>query len=520
MQHQWWQSGTVYQIYPLSFMDGNGDGKGDLIGIKSRLDYLQDLGVDAIWMSPIYPSPFGDFGYDVADYTDVNPLFGDLEIFDSLVADIHGRGMKVILDLVPNHTSIEHEWFKESRSSRENAKRDWYLWKDPAPDGGPPNNWQANFGGDAWTLDETTGQYYCHLFDPCQPDLNWRNPQVRDAIYNAMRFWFDRGVDGFRVDVIFMMIKDAEFRDEPDNPRWREGKHSYWKHLHTHTTHQPETFEIIKQMRAVAEEYDDRCIIGEVFADIDTLMRYYGDNLDACHLPFNFGLTVGRWQFDKIVAFIQAYEAGLPQGAWPNWVLGNHDQPRIATRAGIDQAALAQMLLLTLRGTPTLYYGDELGMENVELPLEFVNDPAATDGELRNPGRDPERTPMQWDAGKHAGFTTSSPWLPVGADADTRNVKVQSGDEKSMLSLVKQLLALRKAEADLSVGDFKFISADEEVLVYERGDKHRIALNFGASEKTLPASGTITLNTLLDRKGEKVDGALTLRGNEGVILAA
>ncbi len=531
MSYKWWQSGTVYQIYPLSFMDSDGDGKGDLQGIRSKLDYLQELGVDAIWSSPIFPSPLHDFGYDVADYTDINPLFGDLAAFDELVADAHARGMKVILDLVPNHTSIDHDWFVEARKSRDNPKRDWYHWRDPKFDADgnrlPPNNWQSFFGGDAWEWDEATGQYYLHLFDVSQPDLNWDNPDVRTAIYDAMRFWFERGVDGFRVDVMWLLIKDRDYRDEPENEHWKPGIHSFAKHHHIYTQDQPDVQQIVREMRSVSDEYQDRVIIGEIYLPNDRLMRYYGEfpdkALDGAHLPFNFCLITNNFDAETVAMLVNQYEQDLPSGAWPNWVLGNHDRPRIASKAGPERAALAMMLLLTLRGTPTIYYGEEIGLENVELPDEFVNDPAATDGNLRNPGRDPERTPMQWDDSDHAGFTMGSPWLPVGPDYDVRNVKVQAADPVSQLSLTKALLALRRAEPALHVGDYQYVSSDKQCFVYERQDgaaRFVIALNFDgeAAEVRLPGAGDIVMSTLDPQKRASTGDMLALAPYEGMIV--
>ncbi|HWE61560.1 MAG TPA: alpha-amylase family glycosyl hydrolase, partial [Chloroflexota bacterium] len=274
--YRWWQSGIVYQIYPRSFKDRNDDGVGDLAGISSKLDYVQWLGVDAIWLSPIYPSPMADFGYDVANYTDVDPVFGTLADFDALAQAAHERGLKLLLDLVPNHTSDEHPWFVESRASRDNPRRDWYIWRDPAPGGGPPNNWQSNFGGDAWQFDETTGQYYLHLYHTKQPDLNWRNPEVRKAIYDAMRFWFERGVDGFRIDVIWQMIKDAQYRDNPPDPDWKPGDKPGLRLIRQYSEDQPEVHQVIREMRALSDEYPDRVLIGEIYLPIPRLVTYYG----------------------------------------------------------------------------------------------------------------------------------------------------------------------------------------------------------------------------------------------------
>ena len=382
MADRWWESGVVYQVYPRSFGDTDGDGVGDLKGISGHLEYLEWLGADAVWLSPIFPSPMADFGYDVSDYTGIHPLFGSMGGFDGLVEAAHRGGMKVILDCVPNHSSDEQPWFVESRSSRDNPKRDWYVWRDGkangTPEGAPPNNWESYFGGPAWTFDGGTGQYYLHLFDRKQPDLNWRNPEVRGAMYDAMRFWFARGVDGFRIDVIWLLIKDDLFRDNPPDPAWREGDPPWLRQIRLYSEDRPEVHEIVREMRAVADEGEagERLLIGEIYLPNERLMAYYGADLDGVHLPFNFSLvTIKGWDAETVRGIVDAYEAALPEGAWPNWVLGNHDQPRVASRLGPAQARVAHTLLLTLRGTPTLYYGDEIGMQDVTVPEHLIVDP-------------------------------------------------------------------------------------------------------------------------------------------------
>lgn len=525
----WWQRGVIYQIYPRSFQDRTGDGVGDLAGIIDRLDYLVWLGVDAIWLSPIYPSPMADLGYDVADYCDVDPVFGDLETFDRLLEEAHRRGLKVVLDYVPNHTSDEHPWFVESRSSRSSPRRHWYIWRDPAPDGGPPNNWTSAFGGPAWTLDRSTGQYYLHQFDVKQPELNWRTPEVRAAMYDAMRFWLDRGVDGFRVDVLWLLIKDDQFRDNPANPHWRPGDRPYARQLKIHTEDQPEVHEIVREMRAVADAYDERVLIGEIYLPLPRLVRYYGDALDGAHLPYNFQLVLlHAWNARAIRDLVEGYEGALPEGAWPNWVLGNHDRPRIATRVGPPMARLAAMLLLTLRGTPTLYYGDEIGMEDVPVPAHLVSDPVA----LRSPGhgREPARTPMQWDAGPKAGFCPAGvePWLPLAADYPRRNVALEREDPRSLLTLVRSLLALRRETTALVTGSYRTLAGGpEECFVFLRAQGEQrmlVALNFSEEAQTLTlpelAGSRVLVSTNLDRAGPSDGSTLRLRGHEGCVIAS
>ena len=546
MSGAWWKTGVVYQIYPRSFQDRDGDGVGDLPGIEQRLDHLATLGIDAIWISPICPSPMADFGYDVADYCDVDPLFGSLADFDRLIAAAHKRGIRLILDFVPNHSSDRHRWFVESRSSRDNPKRDWYLWRDPAPGGGPPNNWISDFGGSAWEWDEATGQYYYHAFLKEQPDLNWRNPEVREAMYDALRFWLDRGVDGFRIDVLWHLIKAAEFPDNPLNPDYHPALGQMHKVMQHHSTDQPEVHEIAAEMRRLADGYGERVLIGEIYLPIDKLMTYYGRELDGVHLPFNFQLIDAPWNARALARIIADYEAALPPGGWPNWVLGNHDRPRVAAKLGEAQARVAATLLLTLRGTPTVYYGDELGIGAVEIPPDRVRDPR----ELREPGlglgRDPVRTPMPWDAKPNGGFTTGEPWLPLNADWRTRNVAAADGDSGSMLHLYRRLLALRRSHEALSTGDIALIEAEGDVLAYERRageERLLVVLNLGEMEQLMPlpdwaADYVVGLSTL-DRHsresgnpasssdGERQrdsrfrgndGGELVLRPNEGVIM--
>jgi alpha-glucosidase len=520
---RWWQRGVVYQIYPRSFQDSDGDGIGDLDGIRQRLPYLAALGVDAIWISPIFPSPMADFGYDVSDYCDVDPIFGTLDHFDRLIVEAHRQGLKVILDFVPNHTSQDHPWFTESRRSRSSEKRDWYIWRDPAPDGGPPNNWLSHFGGSAWTLDRATGQYYYHAYLREQPDLNWRNPAVRAAMHDVLRFWLDRGVDGFRVDVMWHLIKDAAFRDNPPNPHYTPDMPGIERLLQLHSTDQPEVHEVVAEMRRVIDAYLDRVLIGEIYLPLERLVRYYGDGLAGAHLPFNFQLIETAWDASSVTALVERYEGLLPAGGWPNWVLGNHDRPRIAARVGPAQARVAAVLLLTLRGTPTMYYGDELGIAKVAIPPEAVHDPWEKNEPGRGLGRDPVRTPMPWSAAAHAGFTSGVPWLPLGPDWATSNVQSQSADPSSMLSLYRALLRLRRSHPALSLGAYRRIALDGDVLVYERtlgDDRLVVALNFGAEARELhePPARRVVMSTHLDREEEAVDDRLQLRPNEAVIL--
>jgi alpha-glucosidase len=516
----WWRDGVIYQVYPRSFQDSGADGVGDLKGILARLDYLVQLGVDAIWVSPFYPSPMADFGYDVADYCGVDPLFGTMADFDALLTGAHARGLKLILDFVPNHTSDRHPWFLESRGSRTNPKRDWYLWRDAAAEGDVPNNWQSHFGGPAWTWDEATGQYYMHSFLPQQPDLNWRNPAVHDAMFAAMRFWLEKGVDGFRMDVLWLLIKDELFRSNTlGGPVYNADR--------------PETLGIVRQMRALMDGYGDRVLIGEIYLPLRELMAYYGagpqlldaaPKLEGAQMPFNFHLILMGWKAEAIAAFIREYEAALPPGAWPNWVLGNHDQKRLASRIGAAQARVAAVLLLTLRGTPTMYYGDELGMPDARISADEVQDPA----ELRQPGmgrgRDPERSPMLWENRENAGFTAAGvkTWLPLVWDWPQFTVETQGYEERSCLALYRKLLAVRRGSAALPSGSVSEVRAVEGVLSYVRTagtERLEIHLNLTDEVRWVECmTGRVVLSSYLDGDGMVVEGWVKLRGDEGLVV--
>jgi alpha-glucosidase len=544
---QWWQTGVIYQVYPRSFQDTDGDGVGDLRGITARLDYLVGLGVDAIWISPFYPSPMADFGYDVANYIGVDPLFGTMEDFDALLTAAHGKGLRVILDFVPNHTSSQHPWFLESRASRDNSKRDWYIWHDPiAYDHDPehdsrprneqhPNNWESQFGGPAWTWDETTQQFYLHSFLKEQPDLNWRNPEVRSAMFAAMRFWLDKGVDGFRMDVLWLLIKDAELRNNfPDGP--------------VYNADQPETHEIVAEMRSLLDSYDagsgddpskGRVLIGEIYLPLEKLVRYYGTyatddthgkpHLNGAQLPFNFQLMHSPWAATAIADSIRSYESVMPVGAWPNYVLGNHDQSRLASRIGPLQARAAAMMLLTLRGTPTLYYGDELGMKDVPIAPNQVRDPAEKNQPGQGKGRDPERSPMLWLDKPNAGFTTpeATPWLPLQQDWTLENAAAQSQNPRSMLTLYRKLLALRRQHDTLHAGAIADVATEGNILRYRRvglpdgeSSDFQVLLNLGDDVATATtAPGTIVLTTLLDGEGSRVEGPVAIEAGEGLLIA-
>ena len=532
MTDAWWRSGVLYQIYVRSFLDTNGDGVGDLDGVTEKLDYVASLGVEAIWLTPFYRSPMVDFGYDVEDHTDVDPLFGDLAAFDRLLAAAHERNLRVVVDYVPNHTSDRHPWFLDSRSSRDAGKRDWFFWRDPQPDGSPPNNWISLFGGPAWEFDERTGQSYLHTFLKEQPDLNWRQPAVQEAMFDVARFWLDRGVDGFRVDVAGAVMKDPGLRDNPAGDRpWRGMFGADWEaQQHIHDFAHPDVFRVWRDFRELVDEYDEkdgrsRVVIGEVPShNLAEWARYYGERLDAMHLPFGFHLLRHDWGAATVGDVVDRVEAALPPGAVSNWVLGNHDQPRIASWAGPARARVAMMLLLTLRGAPTLYYGDELGMLDVPVPPDRVKDP--WEGNVPGQGRDQARTPMPWTPEPHGGFSRPDvePWLPLGMPGGGIDVETQERDPRSALALTRALVGLRRMSAAMRDGSYaRHDGAPPGSFAFCRetaGEQLFVALNFGPDRISieLPASGRVTLSTTMDRDG-RVSGSIALAPFEGAIVA-
>ena len=516
----WWQRGIVYQIYPRSFSDSNGDGVGDLIGIAERADYLQWLGVDAVWLSPIYPSPDVDLGYDISNYVDVHPALGTLGDFDRLVTALHQHDVRLVLDLVPNHTSDKHPWFVESRDPS-SLRHDWYVWRDGMPDGAPPNNWVSYFGKPAWDYLEPPGKWYLHSFDPGQPDLNWDNPDVLAAIHDAMRFWLDRGVDGFRVDVLWLLGKDPELRDNPRDPEWHEGLPTRLQLVRRYSEDGPDAHARARSLRAVVDEYPDRVMIGEVVLPPERAVAYHGEMLDEAHIPHNFTLTELReWSADEVRSAVDAYEALVPRGAWPNWLLGDHDFSRIATRVGPDLLRVTHMLLLTLRGTPTWYYGDELGMQNAIVP---GGHPLADPQAFGAPGLDrlPARSPMQWSSGPNAGFSTVEPWVPIASNDPALTVEGQRDDSASMLSLFRSLVRLRRETPALAVGAYRSLPAPTEVFSYERthpdGAAVQVHLNFGDEHREIePPGGAEVLLSTIPGAGAV---ATRLRPYEGVVVS-
>jgi alpha-glucosidase len=525
----WWQESVLYQIYPRSFADANGDGVGDLPGIIEHLDHLAWLGIDGLWLSPITPSPDADWGYDVADYCGVHPALGTLDDCDRLIAEAGARGIRVLLDLVPNHTSDQHSWFVTSRSTRDAPQRDWYVWADPKPDGSPPNNWVSSFGGAAWTLDASTGQYYLHNHLAEQPDLNWWNPEVRAAFDGVLRFWWDRGVAGFRIDVCNVIIKDAELRDNPPATADDDLEAQLFGQRAVYNTNRPEVHEVISHWRALADaDTPPRVLVGETPVPIDDLARYYGNGADELHLAFNFPFLTAPFTADALRAVVEHTERALPRGAWPAWTGSNHDMFRLATRwAEGDERKirLALVLLLSLRGTPVLFQGDEIGLPDVPVQArEDLRDPLGVRYWPHYAGRDAARSPMQWRAAPGGGFTApaSTPWLPLG-DVRACNVADQRAAAGSVLHLVRDVIALRRATPDLRLGAYApWPTPDAEGLwAWRRGIGHLVALNLSESAAQLAVPGaTVCLRTDggVSARTERVERTVDVGPWEGAIM--
>ena len=525
----WIRETVLYHIYPRSFQDSNGDGIGDLQGIIDRLDYLNDssnesLGVKAIWLSPIFRSPMVDFGYDIVDYELIDPVFGDMATFDRLVTEAHKRGIKVLLDFVPNHTSTQHDWFKESRQDYNNYKRDWYIWKPPKPDGSPPNNWLSVFGGSAWQLDEATGEYYLHSFLPEQADLNWRNLEVKKHMLNVLRFWLKRGVSGFRTDAIYNLIKDAKLRDDPPNPAYRPGQDDpYDALLHTHSSGQDELSGTLANFCEILGENSDAYLVSEAYVDIPEMIKLYHACPDhQIHSPFNFNLIGREWSAPSYRDFIDRFEGALDPNDWPNYVLGNHDRSRLVSRLGSNRAKLLGMMQLTLRGMPVIYYGEEIGMQDESIPENQQLDPWGRRVPGFGLGRDPERTPMKWDASKKAGFTTGVPWLSISSNHATCNVEAEKDDPNSFLNMYRTLIHYRQRSPGLLTGRYESQNCgNEAIFTYKRicsDEILQIALNFSNQPQTFEAEdGTLICSTHADARAPD-DNKIFLRAYEGQVI--
>jgi alpha-glucosidase len=505
----WWKHGVMYEIWPRSYHDSNGDGSGDLKGITDKLDYLANLGIDGIWLTPFNTSPMLDEGYDVAHYREIDPVYGTMADFDRLLQEAHKRNIHIIIDLVVNHTSDQHPWFKESRSSRDNPRRDWFIWRE-GKSGKPPTNWKALVGGSTWEWDKTTGQYYLHSFLKCQPDLNWRNPEVRREIYDTMRFWLDKGVDGFRCDILNYFLKDDQLRDNPVNI-FKGPVEGFQEHLYSRN--QSGMDDILKEMRGVLDEYQGRMMVGEVFVHQEgpeTAVKYMGKGDDRCHLSFEFSLLFTRWSAKLFSERIKRWYAAIPEKGWPCNVLSNHDQPRAVTRFAsskdtIKRAKVLAALLLTLRGTPFMYYGEEIGMPNCPIRRSEIRD---TIGKMYWPlpfGRDGERCPMQWNGSLHAGFSTARPWLPVSDSYHEVNVDAQFSEHLSLLNFYRKLIALRRNKTALSMGGYEQLPQQGDIMAYRRSWQNGsiyVILNFGNKQQRYTNAGDQRWKILMGTRRE------------------
>ena len=520
----WWRDGVLYQVYLRSFADSDGDGVGDLAGVTERLDHLEWLGVDGVWLSPFTCSPNADWGYDVSDYLAVDPELGTSDDLDRLIAEAGRRHLRVIMDLVPNHTSERHPWFLDALSSKTSVHRDWYVWADPGPDGGPPNNWVSSFGGPAWTLDTDSGQYYLHNHLRQQPDLNWWNDDVRAEFERIMEFWLDRGVAGFRIDVCNIIIKDALLRDNPPATESDPLDMQLFGQRPVYNGNRPEVHDVIRQWRKLADRHPGCLLMGETPVEpVRALAAYYGDGSDELHLAIDFPFISSPLEAGAMRLIVEDVEEYLPLDAWPVWTGSNHDMSRQATRWAADDPArvrVALLVLLTLRGTPVLYQGDEIGLGDVDVPQERLRDPLGVLYWPAYAGRDGMRTPMPWRVGPGAGFTGPGvePWLPIG-EPTMGTVAEQRDDPGSVLTLVRDLLALRKATPDLSGGAYRSLAPNGDVWAWSRGDRTVVAANMGTAESPLDGiSGQVRIATDRRRDGEDFEGTLRLGGWEAVVV--
>ena len=486
----WWKHGVIYHIYPRSFFDSNGDGVGDIPGIISRLDYISELGVDGIWLSPVFLSPNADFGYDVSDYRSIDPSYGTMDDFNMLIEKAHEHGLRLILDMILNHTSDQHPWFRESSSSKFNSKRHWYIWRD-GYNGGPPNNWKSSVGGSAWEFDERSGQYYYHSFFKEQPDLNWRNPMLPRLFFDELKFWLDKGVDGFRLDVINLIVKDKKFRDNP----YLFGLPFFQKHVFTRNRRK--SLKIVIEIRKQLDQYKDRVLVGEIYTmppgNSEIAASYLADG-KGIHLAFDFSLIFRSWGARNYYKCIRDWYTNIPEQGWPCNVLSNHDLFRSIDRFPWrrnkeEKARIAAALLLTIKGTPFIYYGEEIGMRNTKIAYSDIKDPLGKRFRPFFSGRDKARTPMQWNPGLHGGFTLGHPWLPVNADSISRNVEAYNNDHSSLLNFYRTLIRIRKANTALQQGRWvPLIAGRSVILAYARilnDERIVVILNFTSRKKKI-----------------------------------
>ena len=519
----WWKNGIVYHVYPQSFKDSNNDGYGDLQGIIQKLDYIEELGIHAIWLSPVYQSPLVDGGYDISDYKNIHPDYGTMDDFRQLLDEAHKRNIRIIMDLVLNHTSDQHPWFLESKSSKENPKRDWYIWHPPC-NGKAPNNWRTNFGKKAWRYDPLTEEYYFHSFFREQPDLNWRNPEVKRVMFDIVSFWLDMGVDGFRLDVINMIFKNYSFQNDSIKALFSNNR--------VFNRNQPEVYEVLKEFRLLLEQYPDKTSVGEIYApppgDSKLAAGFLGNGSDMLHLAFDFSLIFSVWQASSYYKIIRNYYQHIPQKGWPCFFLSNHDIGRSVGRTILSfykhsKAKLHATLLLTLKGTPFVYYGDEIGMENTDIPKHKIRD---LYGKLFYPfykGRDGARTPMQWNDTDFAGFSMVEPFLPINNNHKSINVETSSKDEKSVYATYKKLIKLRNQHPVLQSGEIKFMNkGDKNVLIYSRYSENKkivVFLNFGFLPKKIKNTEVSTiLFSTHEKNNKEIEGNILLEAYEGLVI--
>ncbi|WP_065752751.1 alpha-amylase family glycosyl hydrolase [Bradyrhizobium paxllaeri] len=518
----WWRDAVIYEVAAISFQDSNGDGYGDLPGLLQRIDYLKWLGVGAVWLTPVYKSPDQDFGYDISDFSAIDARYGTMDDFDRVKEALHEAGIKLVLDFVPNHTSDRHVWFHESRVSRDNPKADWYVWAEAGANGGPPNNWLSRFGGSGWEWCESRRQFYYHSFLPSQPDLNWRNEQVRRAMAGVLRLWLDRGVDGFRVDASAVLIKDDLLRDNPADPEAGDSTPPPQRYTPVFTDDRPEAMGCIEYIRSILDEYDARLLCGEVQGKTDRIGHFYGNDKPRLHLPLNFALLDTEWNAIALQATIDAYFNAIPDGGWPNFVIGGHDKRRVATKLGQAQARILAMLLMTIRGTPIIFAGDEIGSQQVKIPPEKIRDPFEKFVKGFGLNRDPERAPLRWDATERGGFTTGDPWLPLSEDRSC-SIETARRDERSLLHLYRELIALRGCEPCLLRGEYLPMRAHNDIFSFARVlDQVQILVGLNLCREPRlwewRGNGIRLMTSYLDREQAKLVGPTHLRPNEGLVI--
>ncbi len=516
----WWKHGAIYHIYVPSYQDSNDDGFGDIRGVIDRLDHLKDLGIKAVWLSPVFKSPMADYGYDIKDYLDIDPLFGTMEDFEELLDKAHGAGIRVIIDMVMNHTSQEHPWFTSSGSSVKSPKRDWYIWAK-GKNGKPPNNWMTVFGKSAWEYDERTDEFYYHSFLKEQPDLNWRNPEVKEEFFKIFRFWLEKGVDGFRLDAVNFIVKDKKLRRNPTIPELIFGKRKFY------SRNRSTSVLLLQEFRSLVNSYEDRMMVGEIFAlppgESNVVSYYLSSGEDTLNMAFDFSLLFQRWSAAKYYRAIERSYGGIPAGGWPCIVLSNHDLSRSYDKqkncpSAHEKAKIRAMLQLTLKGTPFIYYGEEIGMKNGVIPKNQIKDPL---GKIYWPfykGRDGARTPMQWESKLNSGFSRTEPWLPVNAGYEKCNVMLQKPNEYSLLYFYTQLIKIRNSIPALSRGDWVPVSKGKNgILSYMRnfqGEYLLIILNFSTKENRITFQDANEFSLIISSAGRKIPGCIQLKNFE------